>query len=262
MATYFTLAAPRSFRCSVDFLRRVLGPQPWWKWPWLVWRHFFSFGITLLDRVAVILGRGRIECRFEGESLFRDYLDHGQGVILLGAHVGSWEIGGHLLGQRLNKPVNVVILEREEQRLRQLFAEALAQRQFRLLTTDESPLRSVPILGALRRAEIVALAGGSLLWWRGPVTFPFLEGRCVSRSVPIAWAAASGAPLFQVFVVRERLGLYRFVSYPPQFVPRELLRAPAESLRPYVALFVDRLSTLARDYPFQWFNIYPLLGIS
>ena len=45
---------------SKDYLRRVFGPQPFWKWPLLVYRHFFSFGVTLLDRVAVIMGRAKM----------------------------------------------------------------------------------------------------------------------------------------------------------------------------------------------------------
>jgi len=36
VAAYFTLANPSGYRCSKDFLRRVLGPQPFWKWPLLV----------------------------------------------------------------------------------------------------------------------------------------------------------------------------------------------------------------------------------
>jgi predicted LPLAT superfamily acyltransferase len=255
VAAYFTLAAPRSFRCSVDYLKRVVGPQPGWKWPVLVYRHFFSFGFTLLDRLAVIMGRGRIECRFEGEALFREYVEQGKGVILLGAHLGSWEIGGHLLG-RLGKPVNIVVLEREQERVRRLFERALETKQFRLLTTDERPLRSIPILAALRRGEIVALHGDRS-FGGADLALPFLGGTARFPVGPFLLAAASGAPLFQVFVVRERLGHYRFFSYPAKFIPRELLRANPEALREHVSEYAQRLATAARQYPFQWYNIYP-----
>ena len=77
VAAYFTFANPSGYRCSRDFLRRVLGPQPFWKWPLLVYRHFFSFGITLLDRLAVIMSRTKITCTHEGEFLFQEYLARG-----------------------------------------------------------------------------------------------------------------------------------------------------------------------------------------
>jgi predicted LPLAT superfamily acyltransferase len=255
IAGYFTLANPSGFRCSKDFLRRVLGPQPFWKWPLLVYRHFFSFGVTLLDRLAVITGRTKIECTYEGESLLKDCLDHGQGVILLGAHIGSWEIGGHLLG-RLGKPVNVVVLDKEEARLRRLFDRALTAKMFNLIATDGHPLRSIPIAAALRRGEIVALLGDRS-FGGADLCVPFLGGRARFPIGPYLLAAVSGAPIFQTFVVRERLGHYRFFSSPARFIPRDLARSGPGTLQPYVAEYAGCLADVAKQYPFQWFNIFP-----
>jgi predicted LPLAT superfamily acyltransferase len=221
----------------------------------LVYRHFFSFGVTLLDRLAVIMGRAKIGCTHEGEFLFKDFLDRGKGVILLGAHVGSWEIGGHLLG-RLGKPVNVVVLEKDEARLRQLFDRALAAKMFNLIATDGHPLRSIPISAALRRGEIVCLLGDRS-FGGADVCTPFLGSPARFPAGPYLLAAASGAPIFQTFVVREKLGHYRFFSCPAKFIPREILRAGPEALQPHVAEYAARLAAVARQYPFQWFNIYP-----
>jgi predicted LPLAT superfamily acyltransferase len=255
VAAYFTLCNPSGYRCSKDFLRRVLGSQPFWKWPLLVYCHFFSFGVTLLDRLAVIMGRAKIECTHEGEFLFKDYLDRGRGVILLGAHVGSWEIGGHLLG-RFGKPVNVVVLEKDEARLRQLFGQALAAKQFNLIATDGHPLRSIPISAALRRGEIVCLLGDRS-FGGADVRTPFLGSPARFPVGPYLLAAVSSAPIFQTFVVREKIGHYRFFSFPAKFIPREILRAGTEALQPHVAEYVARLAGVAKQYPFQWFNIYP-----
>jgi len=255
VAAYFTLCNPSGYRCSKDFLSRVLGPQPFWKWPLLVYRHFFSFGVTLLDRLAVIMSRTKIDCIHEGEYLFKDYLDRGKGVILLGAHVGSWEIGGHLLG-RLGKPVNVVVLEKDEARLRQLFDRALAAKQFNLIATDGHPLRSIPISAALRRGEIVCLLGDRS-FGGADVRTPFLGSPARFPVGPYLLAAVSGTPIFQTFVVREKLGHYRFFSFPAKFIPREILRAGTEALQPHVAEYAARLADVAEQYPFQWFNIFP-----
>lgn len=255
VAGYFTLANPSGYRCSKDFLRRALGPQPFWKWPLLVYRHFFSFGVTLLDRLAVIMGRAEIECMHEGEFFFKECLDRGQGVILLSAHVGSWEIGGHLLG-RLGKPVNVVVLEKDEARLRRLFDQTLAAKKFNLIATDGHPLRSIPIAAALRRGEIVCLLGDRS-FGGADVRVAFLGGFARLPAGPYLLAAATGAPLFQTFVVRERLGRYRFFSFPAKFIPREMSRAGIEAAQPHVAEYAARLADVAKQYPFQWFNIFP-----
>jgi predicted LPLAT superfamily acyltransferase len=255
VAAYFTLASAPAYRSSVQFLQRARGPQPWWKRPVLVYRHFFSFGITLLDRLAVIMGRCRMECRFDGETTFEQFLDQGKGIILLGAHLGNWEMGGHLLG-RLGKPVNLVVLDTDEARIRQLYERALEAKMFRLLTTDGHPLRSIPIVAALRRGEIVALHGDRA-FGGSDLAVPFLGGPARFPVGPYLLAAASGAPLFQVFGVRERLGHYRFFTFPPTQVGRDLLRARPEALRPQVMEYAQRLASVARQHPFQWYNFFP-----
>jgi predicted LPLAT superfamily acyltransferase len=255
VAGYYVLASPRAYRASVQYLARVLGPQPGWKWPLLVYRHFFAFGITLLDRLVVIMGRAQIQCRFEGEPMFKEFLDRGQGIILLGAHLGSWELGGHLL-THLGSPVNLVVLEREAARVRELFDRALQAKSFRLLTTDEHPLRSIPIVAALRRGEIVALLGDRS-FGGADLAAPFLGGTARFPLGPYRLAAATGAPIFQVFAVRERLGHYRCFTFPAKLLGRELLRAPPQALWPHVAEYAERLAAVARQYPFQWANFYP-----
>jgi len=255
VAAYFTVAGGPSRRASLDFLGRVFGPISFWKRPWLVYRHFFAAGVTLLDRLAVIMGNARMEYRMEGEEQFLEYLRQGRGIILVGAHLGNWEIGGHLLG-RLGKPVNVVVLEKEEARVRAMFEQALADRQFRLLSTDDHPLRSIPIIAALKRGEIVALHGDRS-FGGSDLVVPFLGGKARFPVGPFKLAAASGAPLFQVFVVRERLGHYLFFTHPPELLGREVLRAPDEALRPQVTAYAQRLEAAARKYPWQWANFYP-----
>jgi predicted LPLAT superfamily acyltransferase len=69
-------------------------------------------------------------------------------------------------------------------------------------------------------------------------------------------AAASGAPLFQVFVVREKLGKYRFFAFPPWHVGKEMLRKPPAALDPLVQEYAARLASVAQQCPLQWYNIY------
>ena len=255
VAAYFTLASPRSYRFSIQFLESVFGQQSWWKRPFLVYRHFFSHGVTLLDRLAFFIGRNKFECRLTGDELLKEQLDQGKGVILLGAHVGSWEIGGQLLVS-LGKPVNLVVMEKEATQIRVLFERALRGRQFRLLTIDDHPLRSIPIIAALRRGEIVALHGDRS-FGGADLSIPFLGAPARFPLGAYRLSAASGAPIFHVFSLREKIGQYRFFAHPAKAVGRELLRAGDDAIRPYVLQFVERLTHVVRQYPFQWCNFYP-----
>jgi predicted LPLAT superfamily acyltransferase len=117
-------------------------------------------------------------------------------------------------------------------------------------------LRSIPISAALRRGEIVCLLGDRS-FGGADIRVPFFGSPARFPVGPYLLAAVSGAPIFQTFVVREKLGHYRFFSFPAKFIPREILRAGTEALQPHVAEYAARLAGVAGKYPFQWFNIYP-----
>ena len=139
--------------------------------------------------------------------------------------------------------------------MRQLFDRALAAKQFQSMATDGHPLRSMPIMAALRRGEIVGLHGDR--------RFGGADLRCrfsaARRGFPparIMLAAVTGAPIFQIFVVREAPRPIPFLHVsPPNLSPATPCRP--ESVRPPVAEYATRLADVARQYPFQWFNIYP-----
>lgn len=255
VAAYFTLADRGSYRASAEYLERLFGPLPWWRRPLLVYRHFLAHGITLVDRLAVLMGRSQIECAFDREELFKPYLEQRRGIILIGAHLGCWELGGHFLG-RFNIPVNLVVIDREAAGIQSLLDSATDQKRFRILTIDDDPLRSVSIMAALRRGEIVAMLGDRS-FGGADVDASFLGGKISLPVGPYRLAAASGAPLFQVFVVREQLGRYRFSTFSPEFISREEVRSNPDAVSAQARRYAERLETFARQYPFQWANFFP-----
>jgi predicted LPLAT superfamily acyltransferase len=255
VAAYFTIVHRDAYRASADYLGRLFGPLPWWRRPLLVYRHFLAHGVTLVDRLAVLMGRSQIECIIEGEELFPPHLEQGRGIILVGAHVGCWELGGHFLG-RFDRPVNLVVIERELEGIQRLMNSVTGGKRFRILTADEDPLRSVPILAALRRGEIVALLGDRSLG-SPDLEACFLGGRVRLPVGPYRLAAASGAPLFQVFTVRQRLGCYRFATFPPEFISREEVRSDPDAVPARARRYAERLEAVVREYPFQWANFFP-----
>jgi predicted LPLAT superfamily acyltransferase len=255
VAAYFTLAHRDAYRASADYLGRLFGPLPWWRRPLLVYRHFLAHGVTLVDRLAVLMGRRQIECVFDGEERFKPHLEQRRGIILVGAHVGCWELGGHFLG-RFDIPVNLVVIERELAGIQTLLNSVTGGKRFRILTADDNPLRSVPILAALRRGEIVALLGDRS-FGGADVEVSFLGGQVRLPVGPYRLAAASGAPVFQVFVVREKLGRYRFATFEPEFISREETRSDDTAVSAHAQRYADRLESVIRRYPFQWANFFP-----
>ncbi len=89
IAAYFWLFAPKSRRASRSYLERALGRSVRWR---DIYRHFLTFATTIHDRIYLI------NCRFDlfdfeihGEDLLRQLLAEGKGLLMIGAHLGSFE---------------------------------------------------------------------------------------------------------------------------------------------------------------------------
>lgn len=90
IALYFVLFAPDSRRASLGYLPRALGrPATWLD----LYRHFFCFASTIHDRIYLINRRYDLfDIDIQGEETIRPLIDAGKGVLLMGAHLGSFEV--------------------------------------------------------------------------------------------------------------------------------------------------------------------------
>lgn len=103
IALYFVLFAPDSRRASLGYLTRALGrPATWLD----LYRHFFCFASTIHDRIYLINRRYDLfDIDIHGKENIHPLVDAGKGVLLMGAHLGSFEvmraIGRQLPGLRV-----------------------------------------------------------------------------------------------------------------------------------------------------------------
>lgn len=103
IALYFVLFAPDSRRASLSYLPRALGrPATWLD----LYRHFFCFASTIHDRIYLINRRYDLfNIDIQGKENIHPMIDAGKGVLLMGAHLGSFEvmraIGRQLPGLRV-----------------------------------------------------------------------------------------------------------------------------------------------------------------
>ncbi len=90
ITVYYLLFAPASRRASGDYLKRALGRTPHWRDQY---RHFFSFAATIHDRIYLVNRQFDLfEIEVHGEDMLRRLLASGNGLFLMGAHLGSFEV--------------------------------------------------------------------------------------------------------------------------------------------------------------------------
>src|SRR5262249_9068136 len=110
-ALYFFLRRAPERRASRAFLTRAFGrPARAGE----VLRHIYIYGATMLDRLFLLSGSfRRFDVRVHGLDLLHAQMDRGRGVLLLGAHIRSFEVLPTLGGERPDVRTRVVMDRRQ-----------------------------------------------------------------------------------------------------------------------------------------------------
>src|SRR5450755_3311187 len=120
IAVYFFLFAPAARRQSRRYLRRALGRMPRARERF---RHVLNFATTIHDRVYLINEQYHaFEITIEGESLMRTQAELGQGALLMGAHMGSFEVIGSLGRRQPGLHVSMAMYEDNARKINTILA--------------------------------------------------------------------------------------------------------------------------------------------
>ena len=104
VALYFLVAAPAARRASFNLARHLGRGRFLPGRLWFAFRHFYTFGLLLLDRIAILAAdqAHKYHIDFIGEENIRNSLGEGKGVVLLTLHYFHcfrWEIRAAWGGQ-------------------------------------------------------------------------------------------------------------------------------------------------------------------
>src|SRR5438046_2425996 len=90
ITSYFVITACAARRTSYEYLKQIRGyPAHLWN----VFRHFHCFAATILDRLYLLRGEfQRFDVELHGKEILQRRTESGKGCILLGSHLGSFEV--------------------------------------------------------------------------------------------------------------------------------------------------------------------------
>ncbi len=115
IASYFLLFSPASRRASCDYLKRALGHPPRWS---DMYQHFFTFASTIHDRLYLVNHRFDLfDFEVHGEDMLQDLLAQGNGLFLLGAHLGSFEVIHSLAVKHSDLQVTMLMYEENAKKI-------------------------------------------------------------------------------------------------------------------------------------------------
>lgn len=250
---YFLLSSPKVRAASAKYLGKVLGRRA--SFADMFW-HCHAFASTVLDRVFLLADRfGMLDVRLHGLETVQAVVARGQGCILLGAHLGSFEIIRALAREKFGPPACMVMYEENARKLNSvLYAinPELSQRVIELGRPD-SMLR---VKDALQRGEFVGILADRVIAGEGAAECDFLGAPARFPSGPVRMAGMLKVPVMLM------VGLYRGGShYDVYFEDMADMGAIEQGQRDAAVqrlqrAYVARIEHYCREAPYNWFNFF------
>jgi predicted LPLAT superfamily acyltransferase len=252
---YFLITARAARRISYQYLKRVRGSSARF---WHVFRHFHCFAATILDRVYLLRGEfERFRVTVHGKEILQRQIETGKGSILLGSHLGSFEVLRALGVMQRGFPLKVLMDTVHNQNITRFF-DALNPRIAGTVIAPDRPDTLIRVKESLDNGYLVGMLGDRVFGGDEKTTqCQFLGAPATFPAGPILLAAMMHCPVILFF------GLYRggnrYEIYFEHFANTIVLERDrrAEGTQPWMQRYAERLEHYARLAPYNWFNFYP-----
>jgi len=264
IALYFWLFHAEAVRGSQDYLatlwstpegRRTLGPRPR---RLTSLRHIHSFAVALYDRVVVWGGEtSGFEADHDGSGRLFELAAAGRGALLLGAHLGSYEMLWSI-SREYDLRVNVVVFYDNAERINSFLHELNPNIRIRAIGLDPTSVKAAfAIKACIDRGEFVVMLADRIPPQPGRTTETnFLGRRARFPESPFLLTGLLGCPAYLALCVRTGDTSYRTILrelWDGTRVPRaERSKHSMEVLERYVGY----LEQYCCEQPFEWFNFY------
>lgn len=255
---YYVAFRGRARRASRSYLRRVGQPDGLGS----VVRHLHTFARVNLDRLFFLSGRWEpFGITYEGHELFLGAAGSGRGALLLGAHVGSFEVM-RCRAEASGVPVNVVVDFSNAARITSVLRSLAPTVDTRLLSLGRDPLATIlAVKGCVDRGELVAMLGDRVVGRGGAdrkVTVRFLGGDAAFPAGPWLLAHTLKVPVYffvGLYTPPNRYDLHCELLAEEVALDR---RDRTAAMQPYAQIYAAVLERHVRLAPYNWFNFFEL----
>jgi predicted LPLAT superfamily acyltransferase len=215
-----------------------------------IYTSYYRLGQMLIDKTTIMAG---MKDKFTSESFgadnMRAIVADKKGGILLGAHLGNWEIAGHYL-MGYGDTINILVYDREHEQIKNYMDQVTGGRKFKLIPIKDDLSHIYAIGEALERNEIIATTADRFLNDGKTRSFQFLgeEARFPMGIFQIIKTFRANYSF--VYGVKRGATHYNFYCRPHRTV------TSATTIDSIMEDYVRDLEGMVKANPDQWFNYY------
>jgi predicted LPLAT superfamily acyltransferase len=253
ISLYFFVRRRYERRVSYAFLERAFGRKAS---AWQVLRHIHRFGATILDRVFLLAERyTRFDIKVHGLDELHSRMHPDHGVLLLGAHVGSFEVLRVLATERPDVKVCALLDTQKTPAMTKILHSLNPAIANNVIDASRPGTEIVLALGeALNEGALVTLLADRAREREETVVVDFMGSPAPFPVAPFLIGALLKVPLVMcigMYRGGNRYDLYFEVLADELVLPRAERKT---ALRAFVQRYASRLEYYVRQDPYNWFN--------
>ena len=253
IAIYFFLFAPSARRHSRRYLRLALRRAPRARDRF---RQILSFATTIHDRVYLINEQFEaFNITLEGEALMRTQSNSGRGALLMGAHMGSFEVM-HSLGRRQpGLHVAMAMYEENARKINAILAAINPRLQPDIVSLGQIDAM-LNIAQRLDHGAFVGVLGDRTLGDEPVQPVTILGERAYLPTGPMRAAAILRCPVFFMAGLYRGKNNYHVVFEQVADFSTTPVGARSAAVRSAVERYAAVLDQYCRSDPYNWFNFF------
>jgi predicted LPLAT superfamily acyltransferase len=262
VVSYYWLINKTGRQASHHYLRRLSAYLPEsdiQKANYNSYRHFLSFANAIIDKLAALSGSiSPKDVDYKSRDAIIGHVDNGQGLLLLGSHLGNIEVLRAIAGLRKDVVVNVLVHTQHAEKFNALLNRNAESNRVNLIqVTSINAATAMLLQDKVEAGELVVIAAD-----RTPVSGQNRVSRAVFLGDPAPFpqgpyilASLLKCPVYTLFCLKhQQCQTIYFEHFSDAIVlPRKNREA---AIQKYTQDYADRLQRYCLKAPLQWFNFY------
>lgn len=215
-----------------------------------VYRSYYVFGQTLIDRVLVSSGnREKFTYEFDGVENIKNALKKGNGAVLISAHIGNFELSEYFF-DTLDRDIvsHIVTTDSEKERIKNYLEQFSLKSNIEFILIKDDMSHVYKLNDALRNNGLVCITGDRYMAGSKFLLQEFLGEEARFPAGPFLISSRLRAPVLFVYVMKETTSHYHLYA-------REAVDFHRDE-KALLASYASSVENMLKKYPYQWFNYF------